>query len=239
MNFDQKSFSFSFFFYVFHFYLFIYLYNIFNINKVIPHLFSEVLPLFFFFLNLNTHINVWFCVCVFVRAQTRPSKTVRATTTFLWETWSIRWVFSFFFFFCTIFCWIFVSSFGGGGRGGSSLPVCVWHTQSKCSSLTPQWTIWGIFVHQRSETVCHWLCLQYVVVTVCLKAGMETTAWTRVSALRPSHFPSDPNQPTARYELRLVSKGQQVEGNGWGGDAIRLPMFFPGTFYMGQYQQWE
>lgn len=26
--------------------------------------------------------------------------------------------------------------------------------------------------------------LQYVVVTVCLKAGLETTAWTRVSSFR-------------------------------------------------------
>lgn len=30
--------------------------------------------------------------------------------------------------------------------------------------------------------------LQYVVVTVCLKAGLETTAWTRVSILHKLLF---------------------------------------------------
>ncbi|GAA6068811.1 phospholipid-transporting ATPase IB isoform X1, partial [Tachysurus ichikawai] len=30
----------------------------------------------------------------------------------------------------------------------------------------------------------------YVVVTVCLKAGMETTAWTRVTAFHSKHFPN-------------------------------------------------
>lgn len=34
--------------------------------------------------------------------------------------------------------------------------------------------------------VCVCVCVQYVVVTVCLKAGMETTAWTRVGALTHS-----------------------------------------------------
>lgn len=34
-----------------------------------------------------------------------------------------------------------------------------------------------------TEAVLRLFTLQYVVVTVCLKAGLETTAWTRVSIL--------------------------------------------------------
>lgn len=39
-----------------------------------------------------------------------------------------------------------------------------------------------------NEVVFFLFSLQYVVVTVCLKAGLETTAWTRVSTFQYLFF---------------------------------------------------
>lgn len=63
-----------------------------------------------------------------------------------------------------------------------------------------------LFVHLPSFPLPR-VCVQYVVVTVCLKAGMETTAWTRVGTVTHSNI---------RHHMccfllgRLINRGEGV-----------------------------
>lgn len=153
-------------------------------------------------------------MCVFVRAQTRPSKTVRATTTFLWETWSIRWVFSLFFLhnnlldFCLLLRW-------GGPRRKLSSRLCMTHTIKMFLPNTP------VDDTRYFCAAAIWDRLSLVVSAVCRRHSVFES-WNGDHRLDPGKrietlsLPLRP-QPTNRPLWITARIERPASGRKWGG----------------------